>query len=339
MADDKRISELAELATAPAVDDSICIVDTSDTSMAATGTDKRITLPNLISGYVDQAVKTTSTPSFAGAALTGNLDMSANDIISTGSIGRDVDNEINWGTDNSLAIVINGVTNNIVGIDTGAGDNDTLVTQGYVDDSIPTLPVKATGAEIDTGTDDAKFATPKALAESHLFEPFPIGAVFISVVSTSPATLLGYGTWSAFAQGRMLVGLNSSDADFDTAEETSGAKTHTISEAEMPAHNHTGPSHYHTVNPPATNTDDDSHAHSLTVYKHAATSGTRAEGTANASVQGTVSTAGDTHSHTVDIAQFNSGSAGTGATGSTGSGDAYSIMSPYIVTYMWKRTS
>lgn len=30
-----------------------------------------------------------------------------------------------------------------------------------------TLPVKASGAEIDTGTDDAKFATPKALKDSH----------------------------------------------------------------------------------------------------------------------------------------------------------------------------
>lgn len=32
--------------------------------------------------------------------------------------------------------------------------------------TIPTLPVKATGAEIDTGTDDAKFATPKAIEDS-----------------------------------------------------------------------------------------------------------------------------------------------------------------------------
>jgi len=31
-----------------------------------------------------------------------------------------------------------------------------------------TLPVKATGAEVDTGTDDAKFATPKAIADSKL---------------------------------------------------------------------------------------------------------------------------------------------------------------------------
>src|SRR3972149_3898041 len=53
----------------------------------------------------------------------------------------------------------------------------------------------------------------------------PVGFVFVSVVSTNPATLLGYGTWSAFGAGRVLVGLDAGDADFDTVEETGGAKT------------------------------------------------------------------------------------------------------------------
>lgn len=69
-------------------------------------------------------------------------------------------------------------------------------------------------------------------------EAFPIGSVFIAVVSTNPATLLGYGTWSAFGAGRTLVGLDSGDTDFDTVEETGGAKTVTLTEAQIPAHVH-----------------------------------------------------------------------------------------------------
>src|SRR3990167_3607690 len=69
-------------------------------------------------------------------------------------------------------------------------------------------------------------------------EAFPIGSVFISVVSTNPATLLGYGTWSAIGAGRVLVGLDSGDTDFDVVEETGGAKTHTLTGAEIPAHVH-----------------------------------------------------------------------------------------------------
>ena len=56
-------------------------------------------------------------------------------------------------------------------------------------------------------------------------QAFPIGAIFISVDSTNPATSLGYGTWTAFGAGRVLVSLNSGDIDFDTVEETGGTKT------------------------------------------------------------------------------------------------------------------
>jgi len=54
---------------------------------------------------------------------------------------------------------------------------------------------------------------------------FPVGFIFISVDPTNPATSLGYGTWVAFGAGRVLVGFNSGDTDFDTVEETGGAKT------------------------------------------------------------------------------------------------------------------
>jgi hypothetical protein len=67
---------------------------------------------------------------------------------------------------------------------------------------------------------------------------FPIGSVFIAVVSTNPATLLGYGTWSAFGAGKVLVGIDAGDADFDTAEETGGSKTANLAHTHALDHSH-----------------------------------------------------------------------------------------------------
>jgi microcystin-dependent protein len=57
--------------------------------------------------------------------------------------------------------------------------------------------------------------------------------------STNPATLLGFGTWVSFGAGRVPVGINPSDTDFDTAEETGGAKNHTLTLSQIPSHSHT----------------------------------------------------------------------------------------------------
>lgn len=68
---------------------------------------------------------------------------------------------------------------------------------------------------------------------------YPVGSLYFNgTVSTNPATLLGFGTWSLFGAGRVLVCRDAGDADFDSTAETGGAKTHTLTTAEMPAHAH-----------------------------------------------------------------------------------------------------
>ena len=69
---------------------------------------------------------------------------------------------------------------------------------------------------------------------------YPVGSIYINAaVSTNPATLLGFGTWAAFGAGRVMVGIDSGQTEFDTLEETGGAKTHTLTVGEIPSHTHT----------------------------------------------------------------------------------------------------
>ena len=137
-------------------------------------------------------------------------------------------------------------------------------------------------------------------------EAWPVGSVFTAVVSTDPATLLGYGTWSAFATGRMLIGIDSGDTDFDTVEETGGSKTHTLDISELPDHSHkqSGQSGYN--------------------------DGTEGN---QYSPEGTGHVNDDAHAGGV----VNNDSTGTAV--AAGLGNAHNNMPPYIAVYMWKRTA
>ena len=72
-----------------------------------------------------------------------------------------------------------------------------------------------------------------------LSDVYPVGSIYINASDgTNPGTLLGFGTWVAFGTGRTMVGIDAGQTEFDTAEETGGAKTHTLTISEMPSHTH-----------------------------------------------------------------------------------------------------
>lgn len=62
-----------------------------------------------------------------------------------------------------------------------------------------------------------------------MLQAYPVGAVYISYVSTSPSSLFG-GTWTPIT-GRFPY--------FNAGTSTGGSNTHTLSVNEMPSHNHT----------------------------------------------------------------------------------------------------
>ena len=91
------------------------------------------------------------------------------------------------------------------------------------------------GAKGDTGPQGPPGDPLSAIAA------WPVGSVYICVTATSPAMLFGGGTWVAFAAGRVLVGQDSAQSEFDTLEEVGGAKAHTLALTEIPSHAHTVP--------------------------------------------------------------------------------------------------
>lgn len=52
---------------------------------------------------------------------------------------------------------------------------------------------------------------------------YPVGAIYIFAVECNPEEMFG-GKWEAFATGRTLVGIDTSQAEFNTALKTGGNK-------------------------------------------------------------------------------------------------------------------
>lgn len=62
---------------------------------------------------------------------------------------------------------------------------------------------------------------------------FPVGQIVIKGDNEDYSNWLGF-TWERTALGKVLVGIDSSDTDFDTIGATGGEKTHTLSIYELP---------------------------------------------------------------------------------------------------------
>jgi hypothetical protein len=133
----------------------------------------------------------------------------------------------------------------------------------------------------------------------------PVGSIYTnSTNSTNPATLLGFGTWVAFGAGRVAVGFDSSNTNFDAAEETGGS-----ADAVVVSHTHTA-----TVTDPG-----HSHNNGGTTY-YSGDNGS----------YGFIARQSDTSTETTGITVANSteGVSGTDKN-----------LQPYITVYMWKRTA
>ena len=144
---------------------------------------------------------------------------------------------------------------------------------------------------------------------------WPVGSVYISTAAVNPADLLGIGVWSAIGAGRVLVGQDAGQSEFDTLGETGGAKDVTLTAAQsgLPQHTHT----------------QDPHAH--TQRYHSATTGALSGPT----------TAPDTSSNTVTnygITTANATAVNQNA-GPTSASQAHTNLQPYLVVKMWERTA
>ena len=167
--------------------------------------------------------------------------------------------------------------------------------------------------------------TKKAKAENVVQLAWPIGSVFISTNNTNPATLLGFGTWTAFAAGRVLVGLDAGQTEFDTLGEVGGEKTHTLTTGEMPAHTHAQDPHGHGVTDPG---------HTHLTQRYPTTTGGSSGFTNDTSMSGTptdntLPTKVSATSVTVNNATATNQSAGGGA--------AHNNLQPYLVVCFWER--
>lgn len=70
-----------------------------------------------------------------------------------------------------------------------------------------------------------------------LTNAYPIGSIYINVSGTNPGNLLG-GTWVQWGSGRVPVGVNTNDGNFNAVEKTGGQSEVALTTEEIPPHAH-----------------------------------------------------------------------------------------------------
>lgn len=65
---------------------------------------------------------------------------------------------------------------------------------------------------------------------------YPVGSIYISINSTNPGNIFG-GTWERI-KGKMLVGVDEDDTDFNSSGQTGGEKEVTLGTEHIPVHTH-----------------------------------------------------------------------------------------------------
>lgn len=199
---------------------------------------------------------------------------------------------------------------------TGA-DGDSFTVGGNLSVAGTTTLTGAATAPTPTFADSTTKIATTAFVQAALAAAYPVGSIYINAASaTNPATLLGFGTWTAFGAGRVMVGLDAGNAAFDTVEETGGA-----ADAVVVSHTHTA-----TVTDPG-------HKHQAYVIPSFSGGGY----SANFNVDGPftwpngapTSLSSNMQNATTGISVANS---------TTGVSGTNANLQPYITVYMWKRT-